>query len=726
VPPIRRSITYLPLLEIFRQAGAEDELADALAAGGPEDTFWSGSKARERRARDRPVALIVEDVHWAEQTLLDLLEHLVEWARDAPLLLLCAARPDLLDVRPTWGGSSSAENLTLEPLSAAESQELIEELVDGGRLATTVRARINEVADGNPLFVEQLLAMILEGGDPADVPPTIQALLAARLDSLPAEEREILERASVVGLEFEWDALGAMAADGARPGGAHLSALVRKEFVSPHEVIEDAFRFRHMLIRDAAYDRIAKERRSRLHEAFARWLDGRGEEFDEVVGYHLEQAYHSLAALGQPGERGRALAEEAAARLVASGSRADARADARAAVNLLERATSLLQPDDPRRLALLPKLGRALRDQGHLDRADEVLTEAVERAAAADEAAVSADALVARADLRFHRPAQTGVGRQDVLDAIAAAIPVFEEMDDAGALARALVLRGKLRFWGGEAEAALPDLARGGEVARAAGIRNTEAESIQFACAAMRVGPTPVPEALRRLDEIGSRTVRNARLEEAILLARAELVAAQGRFDVARALAAEALRLAEDHGLDSSHAHQVLGNAAMLAGDPATGEREYRIACDHYEAVGELSFLASAAVRLAEVVYQQGRYDEVLALTDRWRPELLTDPGDADAHAGWRRMRANALARVGELAEAERLAREAVAIASASDVLDLRAETLADLGEVLHLAGRVEESRTAVEEAIALYDEKGNLVQAGRLRSLLAAPQVEA
>ena len=223
----------------------------------------------------------------------------MDWTRDAPLLLLCLARPDLIDVRPTWGGRPQAETLTLEPLSPAESDELI----DGARqstpqLAVDTRARIGEVAAGNPLFVEQLLAMLAEGGDPERVPPTIQALLAARLDSLPEEERDVLERASVVGLEFEWEALGELAPDRRRPAGAQLAALVRKELIRPHEAIEDTFRFRHMLIRDAAYERIPKELRSELHERFAGWLDGRGEEFDEIIGYHLEQAYRCLAELG--------------------------------------------------------------------------------------------------------------------------------------------------------------------------------------------------------------------------------------------------------------------------------------------------------------------------------------------------------------------------------------------------------------------------------------------
>jgi class 3 adenylate cyclase/tetratricopeptide (TPR) repeat protein len=727
--PYGEGITYWPLVEIFRGAGAEVELAAALSSVAAEDISWSVRKALERRARERPIALVVEDIHWAEPTLLDLLEHLVDWTRGAPLLLLCLARSDLIDVRPTWGGSSRAETLTLEPLSPAESDELIEELLAGFRLDNVIRARITGAAEGNPLFVEQLLAMLVEGGDPEHVPPTIQALLAARLDSLPDEEREVLERASVVGLEFEWEALGELAPDRRRPAGALLSALVRKELIRPQEAIEETFRFRHLLIRDAAYERIPKGLRSELHERFAGWLGGRGEEFDEVVGYHLEQAYRCLTGLGRPGERAHALGEQAAKRLAASGHRAYARGDTRAAVNLLERAAALLPDDDPRRLNLLPPLGRALREEGQLDRADVVLSEAVERGQRAGERAVAADAGVALADLRFHRTTQTGVRREDVLREIEAAIRVFEDVGDQAGLARALLLRGKLRFWGGEAAAALPDLERATRLARDTGDHAEEGESIGYACVAMCEGPTPVEEALRRMEEIGSRRAINRGLEVRLMLTRARLVAMQGHFDVAHGLVAKGRALAEELGLSgmvNTSVWQAASRIELLAGDGEAAERELRPACEYHEQVGEFGFLASFAPLLAEALYLQERDEEALLLTERWRADRLTVPEDADAHGHWRRVRAKVLARRGELDEAERLGREAVAIASATDVLDLQTVALADLGEVLRLVGRPRESQEALEEAVRLYEAKGNVVGAERLRGVLTERPIEA
>ncbi len=726
--PYGEGITYWPLVEVFREAGAEEELAAALATGAPEEVFWSVRKALERRARERPVALVVEDIHWAEPTLLDLMEHLMDWTRDAPILLLCLARPELIDARPAWGGQSQAETLTLEPLSQAESDELIEHLLRRSKLAVDTRARISGVAAGNPLFVEQLLAMLVEGGDPEHVPATIQALLAARVDALPAEERGLLERAAVVGLEFEWDALRELAPDRRRPAGAQLAALVRKELIRPHEAIEDTFRFRHMLIRDAAYERIPKEFRSELHERFAGWLDGRGEEFDEVIGYHLEQAYRCLTGLGRPGKRAQALAEGAAERLAESGRRAYARGDTQATVNLLERAAGLLPVDDRRGLSLLPSLGRALREEGQAERADAVLSEAVERGRAAGERAVAADAGVALSDLRFHRPAQTGVGREDVLRDLDAAIQVFEEVGDEAGLARALTLGGKVRFWGGEAAAALQDLERAARYARDAGDRAQEAESLQYVLATSHRGPMPVDEAIARFEELRPRTETNRRLGVVFLESRAHLEAMQGRFDAARDSISQAKALAKEHGLHvllDSHTRPAAGYVELLAGNAAAAERELRPACEGTERVGELGFLSSIAPMLVDALYMQGRDEEALRLSERWRPERLTVPEDADAQAGWRRVRAKVLARRGDLDEAECLGREAVAIASGTDYLDARAQAVADLGEVLRLAGRPQESATAFEEAIGLYEEKGNAVAAGQLRRLLAEPPIK-
>jgi class 3 adenylate cyclase/tetratricopeptide (TPR) repeat protein len=719
--PYGEGITYWPLVEIFQEAQAEDELAAALSAGAPEEIFLSVRSALERRSRQRPLALVVEDVHWAEPTLLDLIEHLADWTRDAPLLLLCLARPELLEERRGWGGQAIA----LEPLSEAESDQLIEELLGGSRLESATRTRIREVADGNPLFVEQLLAMLAEGGDPERVPPTIHALLASRLDALPVEERDVLERASVVGLEFEWEVLAELSHDRRRPPGAQLAALVRKELIRPHEAIADTFRFRHMLIRDVAYERISKELRSELHERVAAWLDGRGDEFEEIIGYHLEQAYRCVVELGPPGERAQGLAVQAAERLSASGRRAYARADTPAAVNLLERASALLPQDDRGRLSLLPSLGRALMESGELERSDAVLSGAVESARAAGEQLAAADAAVALAYLRAHtRP---DLSDAEVARELEGVVHVLRELDDEAGLARALGLAGQLRHWRGEAEAAIADLEQAVSYAREVGDRTQEATVLHSLLMAVLWGPTTVGEGLERVAEIREGAHANRRLEISLLRTQGQLEAMQARLDAGRNLLAQAATLAEELGLEfmlvGGVAHQV-GYVELLAGDALAAEHALRPACEALERMGDWGHLATLAPKLADALFIQGANDEeALRLTEL--AERSATPGVADEDIGWRRVRAKLLARQGDHQEAERLAREATERAALTDLLDDRAHALADLAEVLRLGGRSEESAAVLEEAIDLHEQKGNVVAVERLRAVLATPPIE-
>jgi class 3 adenylate cyclase/tetratricopeptide (TPR) repeat protein len=721
--PYGEGITYWPLREIFAAAGAEEELTAALAAAAPDEIFWAIRKALERRARQWPLVLVVEDIHWAEPTLLDLIDHLADWTRDASLLLFCLARPELIDRRPvSSGGQHQAEVFALQPLSQGESDELIEGLLGGSQLDDDTRARVREVAEGNPLFVEQVLAMLAEGGIPEHVPPTIQALIAARLDALPEDERDVLELASVIGLEFEWEALGELTVNNRRPPGARLASLVRKELIRPHEIIEDAFLFRHMLIRDAAYERIPKEVRADLHERCGAWLDGRGEEFEEIVGYHLEQAYRCLAELGPLSQRARELAEKAAERLASSGRRAFARGDMPAAANLLERAAALLPPDDRRRLNLLPSLGRALRERGEWERAGAVLSEAVQVGLSVDERGAAADAVVALAYVRLHTDPQTSheqVGRE-----LEEAMRVFEELRDEAGLARALGLAGILRFWRGEAGAAIEDLDRAAGLARKVADRAQEAESLQYLTGAALYGPMPVASALECVADAHRRAEGNRRLKVAVLRTRAWLEAMQGHFDQARDLLVEAKTVAEEVGLETMLATwgSYAGAVELLAGDPAAAEQVLRPACEALKRMGDWGHLASTAPALADALYAQGRGSEAepwIELAARW---TLAD--DVDAQVGWRRARGKLLAQQGELEEGERLAREATTLAANTDYLDLRAQALADLAEVLRLAGRSTEAAATLHEAVRLHERKGNVVGAETLRALLSEPPI--
>ena len=331
-------------------------MADTVGLGGStgatsEEIFWAVRRLFEALARVRPLVVVLDDLQWAEPTFLDLVEHVADLARDAPIVLLCMARPELLEARPGWGGGKlNAASVLLEPLGEDESRELVENLLSHASPSGEAAARIADACEGNPLFAEELLAMLIDDGllrarsgrwALADelvelpVPPTIHALLAARLERLPEEERALLARASVEGTVFHRGAMRELAPEALAPlVDRSLTALVRKDVIRPDRssfADDDAFRFRHMLIRDAAYRSLPKETRADLHERFADWLEriagSRLTEFEEILGYHLEQAYRCLAELGPLDARGRGARSRGSERLEAAGRRALARGD---------------------------------------------------------------------------------------------------------------------------------------------------------------------------------------------------------------------------------------------------------------------------------------------------------------------------------------------------------------------------------------------------------------
>ncbi|HEV8279610.1 MAG TPA: adenylate/guanylate cyclase domain-containing protein [Streptosporangiaceae bacterium] len=325
-------------------------VGEQAAVTSPAEIAWAVRKLLESSAELAPVVVVFDDLHWGEPALFDLIEHLADFSRDAPILVLCMARPELLDSRPGWGGGKlNATTLLLEPLQPAETATLIDELVPPGTgIDARVRERVQATAGGNPLFVEEMLALLAESGD-ADLatPPTITALLAARLDQLAPAERTVLECGSVEGQSFHQGPVQVMAPE-ERDVPGRLMTLIHKDLVRPDRAVlpgEHAFRFRHLLIRDAAYQALAKADRAQLHERFARWLEERGAglvELDEITGYHLEQAFGYRCELGPADERARQLAADAAAHLDKAGRRAMDRGDTGAAVSLLERAEALL------------------------------------------------------------------------------------------------------------------------------------------------------------------------------------------------------------------------------------------------------------------------------------------------------------------------------------------------------------------------------------------------
>ena len=328
---------------------------------------------------------MIDDLQWAEPVFVDLVEHVSDMSRDAPIFLLCIARTELLDTRPGWaGGKLNATSLLLEPLGPEECSALMDELVADAPLAGDLRERIATASAGNPLYVEEMLAMVREHGvgDEIVVPPTIHALLQARIDSLDGDVRMVMERGSVEGEVFHRGSVAVLSPDPLRPAvESHLATLVRKELIrsTPPTFPEDeGYRFRHLLIRDAAYESLPKATRAELHERFADWLSGHDlVERDEIVGYHLEQAHRYRSELDGSDAALDGLAHRASACLAEAGRGALERGDFNAGRSLFGRATSLLPEHDEARLALAPDYADALLESNY-DEAWNMLSQARE------------------------------------------------------------------------------------------------------------------------------------------------------------------------------------------------------------------------------------------------------------------------------------------------------------------------------------------------------------
>jgi len=731
--PYGEGITYWPVVEVAKQLpavafdGAGTEAIAALLrdedlATSREEIAYAFRKLLETVASERALVCVFDDIHWGEETFLDLVEHVADLSRDAPILLLCSARPELLDRRPGWaGGKVNATTVLLEPLRPEDADAMIESL---GRVDVTLAARIREAAEGNPLFVEQMVALVKESGNgDVVVPPTIQALLAARLDQLEPSERAVLERGSVEGRVFHRRAVEALAPD--EDGVVtRLTSLVRKELVRPDKPVfvgDDAFRFRHMLVRDAAYDALPKAIRAELHERFADWLETHGRdllELDEILGYHVEQAHAFRRELGASGEAEAALAERAAGHLATSGRRAYARGDAPAAVRLLRRAAALLPAESSERLKLLPALGDALTEVGSWDDAKSLLSEAAATARSIGDRSAAAEVAVTLVyvDLHTDPGASHAKGRAE----LEVAIRVFEEIDDKAGLSRAVGTAAQIHSWAGESARALGEMERAARLAKESGDRLQEQRSISGIVLTLTYGPLPVDDVRERLDEIEPRVEGAMRLRVPILRSRALLDAMQGRFDDARCLIADADKMSRELGLETTRAAGVLraaGEIELLAGDAPAAERAFREGYETLERGQDWGHLASVAPLLALALLAQGRVDEAdppLELTAQW---ILED--DSDAQISFLRARAKLAGARGDPAEAEVLARRAVERAAEGDDLNAHAGALVDLAEALELGARPHEAVGALDEALGLYERKGNLVAAQQVRRLV-------
>ncbi|MGE3873127.1 MAG: AAA family ATPase, partial [Parvibaculaceae bacterium] len=706
--------------------------------GGREETFWAVRRLFEAVARERPLVIAVDDLHLAETTFLDLIEHLADFARTSPILIVCMARPEFMDTRPGWGRRPNATTLALEPLSDADCRQLVMNLLDHLPLLPAVESRITSAAEGNPLFAEELVAMLIDErlltrnedqwvarSDLSElpVPATINALLAARLDGLPVHERAILTTAAVEGAVFHRSTVAELAPALETALDEGLNALAHRDLIRSGESEfsgEKAYRFRHVLIRDAAYRSLSKNARADLHERFAAWLERQAAErlrdFEEMAGYHLEQAYQYRIALGLRDARAASLAAQAAARLEAAARRALGRSHLSAAVALLQRVCVLLPADDAQRRMLLPELGGALIECGRLAEAERVLEEAERLAATANDERASSHVAVQQQLLRLLRV--EGGGTDQAARATAAAIQVFHRWKDDIGLCRARRLEA-LFYWNeARAEAAAQAWESAATHARHAGDRHLYNDILTWIASSLWCGPTAAGEGIRRCELMRAEVRDSPEPEAAILGHLGSLYAMTGKFDLARQLVAASNATYADLGLTLGAAtSQNEATVELLAGNPAAAEESLRKGYRALEGMGERMFLPTTAAFLARAVLEQGRDEEADELASV--SAQLAAPGDLLSQILWRSIRARVLSQRTDAHEAVDLAREAVALARSTDFINFRADALLDLSHVLKASRHVDEAVASAAEALHLYELKGNVVSASLTRSWL-------
>jgi class 3 adenylate cyclase/tetratricopeptide (TPR) repeat protein len=709
-------ITYWPVVaavkELLAGSAAPNPTIAALLGEGQapaEEIAIAVRKLFEGAAVERPLVVVFDDIQWGEPTFLDLIEHIGDWSRDAPILLLCLARPELLELRPSWGGGKlNATAVLLEPLSIAETDELIDELLDGRALDPTLRERIRASAEGNPLFVEQMLAMVEESPDQVTVPSTIQALLAARLDQLPASERAALERGAVEGQVFHGSAVAALAPDDPDVP-SRLLGLVRKELVRPSVGTlpgDDAFRFRHLLIRDAAYDSLPKASRAELHESFSTWLEHRVPdlvELDEILGYHLEQAARYRAELGNPSA---ALQERSALHLAAAGVRAGERDDPAACLTLLRRASALLEPADPRRTELLPAQAQALYSLGRLDEAYRVFDEAIESA----DPDTSARAFFLKAYAQGHGESISPFELEHDVRKILT--PIEETASDETLAAGHLTL-GWTLYWQGRLGAGTEAGERAVVHARRAGKRSLEMQARRLVGAAIFHGETPWPEAERWVAAHPGGGPATA-----LILASAALW--QGRTEEARQILDQHVRDEYERGRIMSALMLSLarGSYEVTAGEYVRAEEILRGGWEGLGEVGERGVRSTMGGFLGEVLARLGRLDEAEALLDE--AMSISTPDDWVTVSQVQIGRAFVASGRGEHERACELAREAVEVVDALEYVTVQQDIRLRNGEILVAAGRDIEARTALRHAREVADRKGSTVLVAQADALLA------
>ena len=731
------------LLSYIGDADIADRIASATglsASAFPlHEIYWGVRRLMQVLAAQRPLLVLFDDIHWAEPAFLDLLENLLETIGDSPVLMLATARRDLLEERPQWGERDRSTRLVLCPLGETAVAQVVTNLLGAAGLHQTLLRRIVNAAEGNPLYVEQMLAMLIETGAvrqegrrwvsvqadaDIEVPPTIQALLEARLDNLQRGERATAEPAAVIGIEFPQSAVESLAMSTLRSGiEPQLAALSRKNFIRRMTSTDSILRYRfdHHLVRDTVYNGLLKRARSKLHTEFVRWADqanagsDRGLEFEEILGYHLEQAYRYLSELGPIDDAGAALGRDGARRLSSAARRAFARGDLHAAAKLFRRSAALLADADAQRAALLPELGEALIELGEFAQARAVLEEALTHAERLSDERLRAAAMLLLMQVRLYG-GEPGDWGEETLRVATAAVAALEPLQADAELAIAWRLAGFVHGVAGR-------YAKVGEAAthvvthaRRAGNERLVARTAVGLSITLLLGPTPVPQAIAQCEDVIADGLADRQALGKIRCTLSTLHAMNGAFDTAREHYRRGRALLRElgQGVLAASTAQDLVQTELLAGDLQGAEREAREDYAFLTRMGETYQFATLAALLSRLVRDQGRDEEALELSKA--AEAAAGEDDIETQALWRSIRAPILARAGNLDGAEKLARAALQLSLQTEISTLHADAGAELAHVLQLCGKQSEAQRMIDEAIALYEVKGDSVSAERWR----------
>ena len=718
-------------------------IAGLLGWGEPgegDEAFWAVRRLFEHLAAERPVVLVFDDVHWAEPTFLDLIEHLSDWTRDAALMIVCVARPELLELRPGWaGGKLNATSVLLEPLSTGEASSLIDHLLGRAAFPEIARTRILEAADGNPLFVEEMLAMLIDDGllqleegvwfgadDLAElaVPPTIQLLLAARLDRLEADERAVIERAAIEGAVFHTGAVSTLAPESLRPRvRSRLLTLARKELIRPDRgefAGEDAFRFRHLLIRDAAYQAMPKEQRAELHERFAAWLERvageRLPEYEEILAHHLEQAFLYRRALGSADDRTRRLAEAAVERLLAGADRAGKRGDLTASRGLLERCAAIAEGTTL--ATALTKLAWTLGELFDYQACVEVAERAMQVASTLGDRHLALRArMILSEALGQVDPGHTLARSEEDIEE---SLLELEHLGDAEGVVAGTLAAARMAFYRGDCRRTIELDEALLEHPDHLSHHDRNEIAVQMLGAAY-FGSSPVVE-MRRLGLLAGTVMPEGLFTEIHLSTHATMaLAIEGRDSEAWSQLDHAERLWQAVG-DTARGvtrYQSFGEMARRLGRSDLAERYFRQAVTELDALGETGFNSTILGSLALALCDLERFDEADEAIARSRDLAAED--DFASQAGWRMAAAIADSARGEHERAAVLADEALEIVEGTDYLAWQAGALEVRGRVLDAAGRLEEARAAFGASLDAFERKGDRPSADRVRQRLGS-----